>query len=117
MGDTKIEVLTMTKILLEIEDDKQDEKLMILIDDVINAVMSYCRIDVFPTQLVSLIPVIVTGLYRGNLKEGVKAVTEGERKIEYSDDNYDYLKKYEERLKPFVSRKVKLPSDLESDTP
>lgn len=117
MGDIKTEIIDSAKVLLEIDDDTQDDKLMLLTDEAIDAVLSYCRLEVLPTQLVSLIPVIVAGLYRGNIADGIKAVTEGERKIEYSEGSYDYLKKYEERLKPFVSRKVKLPSDLECDAP
>ena len=50
-----------------------------------------------------------------NQNGGVKSVTEGERKVEYSDDNYDYLKEYAIRLKPFVSRKVKVPSEVIAD--
>ena len=30
-------------------------------------------------------------------------------------DNYDYLKEYAIRLKPFVSRKVKVPSEVIAD--
>ncbi|MCI8404795.1 MAG: hypothetical protein HFE49_07835 [Clostridia bacterium] len=112
MGDTKTEMLTAAKMLLGIEDEKNDELLLFLIDDTESAVKAYCRLDVLPRQLVSLIPTLTANRYRLNMHEDIKSVTEGERRVEYSDRNYDWLSGYAARLKPFVSRNVKLPSDL-----
>ena len=111
MGDTKNEILDAVKLLLGIKDNDKDDVLMLLIEDTVNSVLAYCRIDVLPRQIVSFIPT----RYTANQNGGVKSVTEGERKVEYSDDNYDYLKEYAIRLKPFVSRKVKVPSEVVAD--
>ena len=99
MGDTKNEILDAVKLLLGIKDNDKDDVL----------------IDVLPRQIVSFIPTLTVKRYTANQNGGVKSVTEGERKVEYSDDNYDYLKEYAIRLKPFVSRKVKVPSEVIAD--
>lgn len=112
MGDTKIEILDAAKLLLEIKDNENDELLMLLIEDAVNAVKAYCRIEVIPRQLVSLVPMLVARQYRLNSGNGIKSVTEGERRVEYTEKNNDFLSEYEHRLKPFVSRDVKLPSDI-----
>ena len=108
MGDTKNEILDAVKLLLGIKDNDKDDVLMLLIEDTVNSVLAYCRI-------VSFIPTFTVKRYTANQNGGVKSVTEGERKVEYSDDNYDYLKEYAIRLKPFVSRKVKVPSEVIAD--
>lgn len=115
MGDTKQEILDGVKLLLGIKDNDKDDVLMLLIDDTVNSVLAYCRIDVLPRQIASFVPTLVAKRYTLNQNGGVKSVTEGERKVEYSDDNYDYLKEYAMRLKPFVSRKVKVPSEVSND--
>lgn len=115
MGETKTEILDASKALLGINDEKNDEILTLLIDDIINAVLSYCRIEVLPRQLVSLIPTMTAAQYRLNMQEGVKSVTEGERRVEYIEKNNDFLSDYAARLKPFVSRSIRIPSDLISE--
>ena len=115
MGDTKNEILDAVKLLLGIKANDKDDVLMLLIEDTVNSVLAYCRIDVLPRQIVSFIPTLTVKRYAANQNGGVKSVTEGERKVEYSDDNYDYLKEYAIRLKPFVSRKVKVPSEVITD--
>ncbi len=115
MEDAKTEILAAVKTLAGIEGTEIDGLLSLLIDDTVNAVLSYCRIEVLPRQLVSLIPVIVTEKYRLNKNDGVKALTEGERRVEYCDGDYDFLAAYAARLKPFVSRSVKVPSDLDAE--
>ena len=111
MGDTKNEILDAVKLLLGIKDNDKDGVLMLLIEDTVNSVLTYCRIDVLPRQIVSFIPTLTVKRYTANQNGGVKS----ERKVEYSDDNYDYLKEYAIRLKPFVSRKVKVPSEVIAD--
>ena len=115
MGDTKNEILDAVKLLLGIKDNDKDDVLMLLIKDTDNSDMTYSRIDVLPTHNETLIPTLTVKRYTANQNGGVKSVTEGERKVEYSDDNYDYLKEYAIRLKPFVSRKVKVPSEVIAD--
>lgn len=115
MGDTKTEILTAVKLLLGIENNENDELLVFLIEDTTEAVLSYCRLEVLPRQLVSLIPTIVARKYRSNSNMGVKSVTEGERRVEYCDEAYDFLQEYAMRLKPFVSRKVQVPSEVDTN--
>lgn len=114
MEDTKTEILLAVKELLKIEDEERDSFLMLIIEDVINAVMAYCRINVLPRQIVSFIPLIAAEQFHRLDRDGVKSVTEGERRVEYADENYDFLSAYAMRLKPFISKKVKVPSEMES---
>lgn len=115
MGDTKTEILEAAKTLLGIENDESDKLIMLLIDEVTDAVLSYCRLEVLPRQLVSFIPTLVTERFLGSKNLGVKSVTEGERRVEYCEEDYDFLSAYASRLKPFVSRNVRLPSDLDKE--
>lgn len=114
MEDVKAEILESAKLLMGIETSEHDAALGILIEDTVNEVLSYCRIEVLPRQLVSLIPVIAEKKYRAVINTGVKSLTEGDRRVEYADSDYDYLSAYASRLKPFVSRSVKVPSELDA---
>ncbi len=40
------------KLLLGIKDNDKDGVLMLLIEDTVNSVLAYCRIDVLPRQIV-----------------------------------------------------------------
>ena len=51
MGDTKNEILDAVKLLLGIKDNDKDDVLMLLIEDTVNSVLAYCRIDVLPRQI------------------------------------------------------------------
>ena len=114
MGDTKTEILEASKVLLGIDNDESDKLIMLLIDEVTDAVLSYCRLEVLPRQLMSFIPTLVAERFAGNKNAGVKSITEGERRVEYCEEDYDFLAAYAARLRPFVSRKVKVPSDLDA---
>ena len=48
MGDTKNEILDAVKLLLGIKDNDKDGVLMLLIEDTVNSVLAYGRIDVLP---------------------------------------------------------------------
>jgi hypothetical protein len=112
MGDTKNGILKSTKLLLGTQNDDEDELLLLLIDDTINAVLSYCRLEVLPRQLESFIPQLTASRRRAEKTDGVKSVTEGERRVEYADITADFLSEYKSRLSPFINRSVKLPSEL-----
>lgn len=112
MGDTTIEYLDAVKLILDIHDEANDELLTLLIDDTVSMVLSHCRIEVLPRQLEALIPQIAARLYRNNMSGGVRSVTEGERRVEYTDGANDALFGFYDRLKPFVSRAVSLPSEI-----
>lgn len=114
MRDTKPEYLEAVKLLLELNDEDNDGLLLLLIEDTINAVLSYCRIDVLPRQLEGLIPRIAAAEYKRGVSDGIRTISEGERRVEYSDSS-SVLSGYYERLKPFVIRAVCLPSEVESD--
>ena len=111
MGDTKIEFLDAAKLLLGIKNDESDELLAFLIEDTTEAVLAYCHIDLLPRQLEGFIPQIAARRFAENNQCGVKSITEGERRIEYIGANTDFLSEYTERLKPFMSREVWVPSD------
>ena len=66
MGDTKNEILDAVKLLLGIKDNDKDGVLMLLIEDTVNSVLAYCRIDVLPRQIVSFIPTLTVKRYAAN---------------------------------------------------
>lgn len=109
-------------MLLGIKDNEQDSLLSFLIDDTVNLILGYCRIEILPRQLESLVPVIAADMYRrkGYGKETapeiVKSISEGERSVSYAETTLenDFLTNYYDRLKPFVSRKGRVPSDIKS---
>ena len=115
MEDKINQILAATKLIAGITNDNDDELLLLMIDDAINAVLSYCRIEFLPRQLESFIPTIVARQFENSTHMGVKSVIEGERRVEYRDGEYDFLSEYSVRLKPFINRSVFLPSDLESE--
>lgn len=110
------------KMLLGIKDNKQDSLLSFLIEDSVNSILGYCRIEVLPRQLESLVPTIAADAYRAKgygqeaAPEIVKSISEGERSVTYAETNpdYDYLQSYYDRLNPFRSRKGRVPSDIQS---
>lgn len=111
MEDSKTEFLEAVKLLLGIEEDTEDKRLTLLINDTVNAVLSYCRIDTLPRQLEGLIPQIAAQLYQRQNALGVKTIAEGERRVEYADTDKEPLSAYYDRLKPFISRRVYVPSE------
>ena len=119
MGTLNEEKLETLKMLLGIEDDEQDSLLSFLIGDTINLILGYCRLDIMPRQLESLVPKIAADMYRikgyGDSKspEVVKSVSEGERSVTYAEnDNDKIFSNYYKRLDPFRKRKGRVPSDI-----
>ncbi|MCC8160117.1 MAG: phage head-tail connector protein [Oscillospiraceae bacterium] len=114
------EALARLKTLLGITDDEQDAILSLLVLDAENMIMGYCRIDFIPSQLESLIPMLAADMYRGKgygsaeKSSAVKKIVEGEREVEYAEEESvtDFLAAYYERLKPFRARKGYVPSDI-----
>lgn len=103
----KTDILADTKKLIVAEDDSDDEVLNILIEDSINAVLSYCRLRILPYQLIGVVSQITADTYRNQKSNGVASVTEGDRRIEYRIENA--VNKYRSRLAPF---KAKFPSEI-----
>lgn len=108
------------KTLLGIKDGEQDGLLSFLIDDTVNMILGYCRIDEMPEKLMSLVPIIAADMYRakgygsGESPSIVKSVSEGERSVSFTDSSpgNDFFKNYYERLRPFINRRGRVPSDL-----
>lgn len=112
IGDTKSEMLDGVRSLLSLNSSEGGEIIELLLEDTVNAVTAYCRLDALPRQLEGFVPIITAKRYTALKNGGVKAVSEGERKLEYFEDNADFLSEFENRLKPFVSKKVWLPSEV-----
>lgn len=114
-GDTKSQNLELVKALLSLDGDEDDDIIGLLLEDTENAVNAYCRTEVLPRQLEGFVSVIAAKRYTALKNEGIKAVSEGERRLEYFEDCNDYLSGFENRLKPFVSKRVWLPSEVSKD--
>ncbi len=109
-------------MLLGIEDNEQDSLLSFLIDDCINLILGYCRIEIIPRQLESLVPVIAADMYRlkrygkAEAPQVIKSITQDRRSVSFKDssdsDTDEFLKEYEARLKPFRNRRGRMPSEL-----
>lgn len=119
MEAAKSDALERVKMLLGIEDNEQDGLLSFLIDDCINLILGYCRIEIIPRQLESLVPVIAADMYRakgyGNdaAPETVKSISEGERSVAYAEtDNEAIINNYYKRLDPYKCRKGRVPSEV-----
>lgn len=108
---SEIKFLDETKLVLGLEGEENDDLLCLLIDDTVNAVLSYCRIDTLPYQLEGLIPQLVSERFQKNSSGGIKLISEGERRVEYAEPQ-GVLKEYHDRLKPFISKRVYVPSEI-----
>ena len=119
--DDKFEALYQLKLLLGIEDAKQDALLVFLLDDCIARVLGYCRIETLPEQLYSLIPVMAARAYRvggygradpdpqvTKLQQGARAVWYDTGEVKRDDWMNDFIS----RLEPFRRRRGRLPSEL-----
>lgn len=112
------EILRDTKMLLK-NIDAKDEEILFAIDECINAVMAYCNLEILPYQLLGLIARMAAKLYRFEFMKddgagaSVASLTEGDRKIDFSvGPARDLVEDYSERLRPFVNRRGRLPSEL-----
>ena len=105
------------KMLLDEVDGSKDAVIKFLAEDVAGAILAYCRIEIFPEQLTGLAAMITADLYRERyLGEGsVKSVSEGDRSVSYDTVTAgSIIGDYEARLLPFVNRKGRVPSDIQS---
>ena len=110
----KTEMLTEMKRLAGVNDTSLDEVFSFIIEDTVNNVLAYCRLEVLPYQLCGLIPQMALSTYRTLVKSGgIAAITEGDRRIEYHIG--DVLSDYRERLSAFINRRARLPSEVETN--
>lgn len=116
MRDTKTEFLDSAKLLLNITGSENDDLLSYLIDDSISEILAYCRLDILPRQLEGLaIELAVSRFESAQRGSDIKSLTQGERRVEYSDGRADFLSKHKARLDAFVNRAGRLPSELGGD--
>ena len=115
------EALDTLKMLLKKENDDEDILLKFLIDDAENMILGHCRIEKMPWKLKTLIPKLARDIYylkgydKAEMPKLVQSVSQGNRSVSYDNQNLsekDLLKNYYDRLKPFVNRKGKVPSDV-----
>ncbi len=122
MGTVNLdEAMETLEILLGIKDDEQNSLLSFLLDDCVNMILGYCRLEELPRQLESLVPVIAADMYRAkdygqqDAPQTVKSISEGQRSVSYESvvsDTDELLKDYRGRLKPYVNRRGRVPSEL-----
>ena len=114
------EILDGTKLILGIKAEDKDELLSFVIDDIVNAVKAYCRIDELPSALYGLCAQMAAKSYRDNgfgaeeTPMNVQSVSEGDRSVTFKEksDTTGFIANYKGRLRPFINRKGRLPSDF-----
>lgn len=113
-------IMNGAKLLLGITNNSQDDILLFITQDAINAVLAHCRIKELAENMYSLVSQIVYAAYRENVygstetPEDVKSISEGDRSItvECRKDMDAILCDFEKRLKPFINKRGKLPSEV-----
>lgn len=119
MGEYKKQILRDTKILLKKEDSSEDNILNLIIDNCINYVLSYCRLELLPYQLAGFVTNMVVRRYKEMYlaDDGgggvVTSITEGDRRIDFSVPT-GTAEDFKENLKPFVNRRGRLASEVTS---
>ena len=111
------QILRDTKTLLGIDDYSKDDILSLIVDDCVNAVLAYCRIEVLPNQLKGFVAQMAAKKYKVEYSSEeagvVSSVTEGDRRIDFSVPEQNGITgDYAERLKPFINTKGKVPSEV-----
>lgn len=103
----------------EAQDNGKEPIIDFLISDTVEAVKAYCRLEDIPAQLEMLVALMTSRRYRenefGNSEQliDVKSISEGDRNISFERrDMSGILEDYSERLKPFINRKGRLPSEI-----
>ena len=107
------QVINNAAMLLKLENGAAEEALAFLAEDCVNAVLTYCRLDFLPYQLIGLTARMTADMYRTECENGgrdISSVTEGDRKIDFSVPIKN-IEAYAERLRPFMNIKGRLPSE------
>ena len=105
------EILSNAKMLANVTDENADDKLTFYINDIIEAVIAYCRIEFLPKQLYGLVAQIAAKMYEDD-GSNVKSLAEGERRVEFELSAPSVISGYYDRLKPFVNRAGRVPSEV-----
>lgn len=106
------------KLLLNITDDSQDELLRLILNEVEEFVLSYCRVNKVPDKLQDIIPFMAADLYRhkgygaSSLPSSVKSISQGNRSVTYetAERHQDVFLEYYKRLNPY--RRARVPSEV-----
>lgn len=110
-----------TLILMGIKTPTEQQRniIMMIIDDVAEAIRAYCRITLVPSQLHSLVVQLVVRQYRTcgygceELPMDIKSIAEGEQSVAYAERSVsEMLGDYRTRLKPYVNKRGRVPSDI-----
>ena len=111
------EILKNAKMLAGISDEGDeaaDDKLTFFINDIIEAIIAYCRVEFLPKQLYGLVSQIAAQMYI-NGGSNVKSLTECERRVEFELSAPSVIGDYYDRLKPFVNIAGRVPSEVVRD--
>ena len=105
------EILKDAKMLLNVSDEAAEDKLTFYINDIIEAIKAYCRIEFLPKQLYGLVAQIAVKMCADG-GSNIKSLTEGERRVEFEQSAPSVIGDYYDRLKPFVNHSGKVPSEV-----
>lgn len=95
-------------------DGSADDKLTFYINDIIDAILAYCRIEFLPKQLYGLVAQIAAKMYESE-GSNIKSLTEGGRRVEFELSAPSVIGDYYDRLKPFVNIAGRVPSEVTRD--
>lgn len=116
------EYVAKAKNYLGYNDSTHDQLLTMVTDDVVNGILGYCHIDTIPTQLDTYVPRMVYEMWIRNrfgsdsVANTVSSITQGSRSISYSDISTattDIINDYAQRLRPYINRRGRVPSDFD----
>ena len=112
-------LLDKIKLILGINSSEYDDILTLLAEEVTGAVINYTRVEEMSASLEALTARITADIF---IKEGftdgfsgsayIRALTEGERKIEFNTDSGNYLSEYVNLLYVYKDKKGRVPSDF-----
>ena len=108
LKDAKMLVGTSDALADEKTDDSADDKLTFYINDIIEAITSYCRIEFLPKQLYGLVAQIAAKMYADG-GSNIKSLAEGERRVEFELSAPSVIGDYYDRLKPFINPAGRVP--------
>ena len=111
------EILNNAKMLINVTDNSEDERLTFYINDITDAILAYCRIEFLPKQLYGLVAQIAAKMYADNAdgSSNIKSLTEGERRMEFETSAQSVIGDYYDRLKPFMNIAGRVPSEVVRD--
>ncbi len=101
----------MARAVVLAELDEENGSLCLCVEEAINYVLSFCRIDVLTEELYAITARIAVSIYKQVCNGEVTSIKEGDRQIDYAVPS-EYDEMYRNRLKPFVNNRGKIPSEV-----